>query len=169
MFSVTNVLKRQGKRKEAKRFIKFSMVGALGALIDFGILNFLIFSVGWSSNSGKVLANIISTSVAIVSNFTWNRLWTFPESRSRRKRVQLVQFTLVNLIGLAINTAIFYITDNFIYIPLLQLDIFHPNGLFILTPLEPEILAIQLAKATAIGIVLFWNFGANRLWTYRGL
>lgn len=169
MFLVTNVLKRQGNRKEAKRFIKFGMVGALGALIDFGILNFLIFSLGWSSNLGKVLANIISTSVAIISNFTWNRLWTFPESRSRRKRVQLVQFTLVNLIGLAINTAIFYITDNFVYIPLLQLAIFHPNGLFILAPLEPETLAIQLAKATAIGIVLFWNFGANRLWTYRGL
>ena len=27
----------------------------------------------------------------------------------------------------------------------------------------------NLAKAVAIVVVLFWNFGANRLWTYRGL
>jgi putative flippase GtrA len=30
-------------------------------------------------------------------------------------------------------------------------------------------LAFNLAKAIAIVVVLFWNFGANRLWTYRGL
>jgi len=166
----TNVLRRSSKRKEAKRFIKFSMVGALGALIDFGILNFLIFSVGWTSDLGKVMANVISTSLAIVSNFTWNRLWTFPESRSRKKRSQLPKFTIVNLIGLAINTLIFYISDNFIYAPLFHLNIFYNDvGVFIFEPLSPETLAIQLAKATAIAIVLFWNFGANRLWTYRGL
>ena len=26
-----------------------------------------------------------------------------------------------------------------------------------------------LASAVAIGVVLFWNFAANRMWTYRGL
>ena len=27
----------------------------------------------------------------------------------------------------------------------------------------------NFAKLIAIGVVLFWNFFANRLWTYRGL
>jgi putative flippase GtrA len=27
----------------------------------------------------------------------------------------------------------------------------------------------NLAKATASGVTLFWNFGANRAWTWRGL
>jgi putative flippase GtrA len=169
MSLITNVLQRPEKRKEAKRFIKFSIVGAFGALIDFGILNLLIFGFGWANMVGKLLANVISTSMAIVSNFTWNRLWTFPESRERKKRVQLVQFALVNFVGLAINTGIFFIADHYIFLPLLNSALFSPEGQFILAPLEPDNLAIQLAKAMAIGIVLFWNFGANRLWTYRGL
>ena len=169
MSLITNVLRQPKKRKEAKRFIKFGIVGALGAVIDIGGLNLLIFGFGWSSVAGKLLANVISTSVAIISNFTWNRLWTFPESRERKKRVQLVQFTLVNLVGLALNTGIFYLADHYLYVPLLNSQVFSPGGQFILAPFEAESLAIQLAKITAIGIVLFWNFGANRLWTYRGL
>jgi putative flippase GtrA len=30
-------------------------------------------------------------------------------------------------------------------------------------------LAYNLSKAVATIIVLFWNFGANRLWTFRGI
>lgn len=152
MSLLTTVVNNPEQRKEVKRFIKFGIVGAIGAIVDFGVLNALIFIAGWVSPGGKILANIISTSIAIISNFTWNRLWTYPESRERKKRVQLVQFTIVNLVGLIINTGIFSMTDHLLYS-----QFFPPN------------IAIQLAKATAIGIVLFWNFGANRLWTYRGL
>lgn len=134
-------------RKEFVRFVKFAIVGSLGAVIDFGLLNLMYKTVGlpllWS--------NTVSVSVAIVSNFTWNRLWTFPESRSRRKRKQLPQFALVNIIGLAINNVIVVGLDA----------LFSP---FIADPWD-----YNLAKAIAIGVVLFWNFGANRLWTYRGL
>jgi len=152
MSILTAVLDSPRKRKEVKRFIKFGIVGAIGSVIDFGVLNALIFLVGWSSPQGKIMANLISTSMAIVSNFAWNRLWTFPESRQRNRTTQLVQFTIVNLIGLAINTGIFFVADHYLY------ELYFPTNV-----------AIQLAKATAIGIVLFWNFGANRLWTYRGL
>jgi putative flippase GtrA len=147
-------------RKEAKRFIKFGIVGALGAVVDFSVFNALIFMLHWTSDEQKLLANIISVSVAIISNFTWNRLWTFPESQSRKKRVQLVQFTVVNLVGLILNSIIFYFSYKFFFVPMLELW------------MEPGLLralAANLAKAFAIGLVLFWNFGANRLWTYRGL
>jgi putative flippase GtrA len=90
-------------------------------------------------------------SAAILSNFTWNRLWTFPESRSRKKRRQLPQFALVNFIGLVINNIIVVGID----------------ALLINYIGEPW--SYNIAKAVAIVIVLFWNFGANRLWTYRGL
>ena len=115
--------------KEITRFLKFCVVGTLGAVIDFGSLNLLILSFGFS----KILANTCSFSVAVISNFIWNRLWTFPEARDRPIVPQLGQFFLVN-IGLA-----------------------HYK------------LAYNLSKAIATIIVLFWNFGANRLWTYRGI
>jgi len=152
MSSISTVLNRTDKKKEFKRFIKFGLVGIIGSIVDFSILNFLIFVLGFSSPTGKIIANLISTSAAILSNFTWNRLWTFPESRKRKKRVQLVQFTLVNLVGLIINTAIFFLTDHYFFSQFVASNV-----------------SVQLAKLTAIGLVMFWNFGANRIWTYRGL
>lgn len=33
----------------------------------------------------------------------------------------------------------------------------------------PDPFDYNLAKIIAIGVVLFWNYGANRLWTYKGI
>ncbi len=137
----------QAHLKEYKRFAKFAIVGALGSVIDFSLLNLMKGVFGWP----LLWANTFSVSVAIISNFVWNRLWTFPESRIRKKRVQLVQFTAVNLIGLVLNNLIVVGCDA-----LLQSYIHEPWS-------------YNIAKAIAIGIILFWNFGVNRLWTYRGL
>lgn len=134
-------------RREVKRFIKFSMVGTLGAIIDFAVLNLLILGFGW----GKAAANTVSFTAAVLSNFTWNRLWTYPESRQRHVASQLGQFALVNLIGLGINQLVFLSLDHWVFTPW-----FGPLG-------------YNLAKASAILIVLFWNFAVNRLWTFKGL
>jgi len=133
--------------KEAIRFFKFALVGTLGALVDFGVLNLLILGVGMP----KFWANTCSFSVAVLSNFTWNRLWTFPESRERPLRTQLPQFALVNLAGLVINQVVFLSLDHYLFGPL-----FGPLG-------------YNLAKAVATLVVLFWNYGINRIWTYKGL
>jgi putative flippase GtrA len=134
-------------RKEVLRFAKFAIVGAIGAIIDFGLLNLMHKVFGWP----LLWANTLSVSTAIVSNFTWNRLWTYPESRVRRKRKQLPQFALINFIGLAINNLIVVGLDA------------------VFSHFIPDPWDYNLAKAIAIGVVLFWNFGANRLTTYRGL
>lgn len=145
MFSLTQIY--QSRPKEFNRFIKFAIVGALGALIDFGLLNLMRGYFDWD----LLWANTFSVCVAMLSNFTWNRLWTYPESRARKKRTQLPQFVVVNLIGLLLNNLIVVGVDA------------------LLVSYIGEPLSYNVAKAIAIGIVLFWNFGANRLWTYRGL
>jgi len=137
----------QTRPKEVTRFVKFSIVGAIGAIIDFALLNLLRGVFGWP----LVWANTVSVSVAILSNFTWNRFWTYPESRTRKKRKQLPQFVLINIVGLLINNLIVVGLDA------------------LLVPYIGEPWSYNLAKAVAIGVVLFWNFGINRLWTYRGL
>jgi len=150
--------------KELERFIKFAIVGAIGAVVDFSVLNVMktIFEgmglgIGWDvpwppHQIQLVAANIISFSTAVLSNFTWNRLWTFPESRERPIGSQLAQFAIVNILGLIINTGILVIMDQFVFQ--------HFVG---------ERLSYNLAKAFAIGVVLFWNFGVNRIWTYKGI
>lgn len=137
----------QSHPKEFNRFVKFALVGVLGAVIDFALLNLMRGVFEWH----LLWANTLSVSVAIVSNFCWNRLWTFPESRQRKKRTQLPQFALVNLVGLILNNII-----------VLGID-------YLIVSYIGEPLSYNLAKVVAIGIVLFWNFGANRMWTYRGL
>ncbi len=143
--NITNIY--QTNPKEFNRFIKFSMVGALGAIIDFAVLNLMLHVFGME----LLLANTISVSVAILSNFTWNRLWTYPESRTRKKRKQLTQFAIINIVGLLINNLLVVSVD------------------YLLRPYVGPILSPNIAKLAAIGVVLFWNFGANRIWTYRGL
>lgn len=134
------------RRTEVVRFLKFSVVGAIGALVDFGVLNLGIQVFGLA----KWLANTFSFSAAVLSNFIWNRLWTYPESRHDPLAPQLGQFFVVNLVGYGINQAIFLSLDRYV---------FEPWGVW----------GYNVAKAIAIGVVLFWNFCINRIWTYRGI
>jgi len=132
--------------KEVERFIKFAIVGTSGAVVDFGILNFCILVLGFC----KPLANTCSFSMAVLNNFIWNRLWTFPESRDRPFLPQLAQFTIVNIGGYILNQTIFLGLDYLIL---------HRFG----------VLGYNLSKAIATIVVLFWNFGVNRIWTFRGI
>ena len=86
--------------KERSRFIRFAIVGAAGAVIDFGVFNFLTNLVGYFKEN-VVWASVISFILAVISNFTWNRLWTYPDSRSKPLARQLTQFVAVSVIGFA--------------------------------------------------------------------
>jgi putative flippase GtrA len=133
--------------REVVRFLKFATVGALGMVVDLTILNIMHKMFGLP----LLVANTISFTTAVLSNFTWNRLWTFPESRQRPLVPQLAQFGLVNVIGLAINNLVLWVVFNLV------------KG-FVPDPWD-----YNMAKIVAIGVVLFWNYGINRLWTYRGI
>jgi putative flippase GtrA len=142
----------QAAHPEVRRFIKFMIVGGIGAMLDVSVLTLLVFVF----HVPDYLANIVSVACAIVSNFTWNTLWTFPESREQNKlHKHFAQFALVNIVGLGINEIVFVLTDKFLFEPLLERVGVNPA------------LGIYPAKMFAIGIVLFWNFGINRIWTYR--
>lgn len=147
------------KKKELVRFIKFSVVGTIGAVVDFGTLYLLHVLLGLPI----VLANTCSFTAAVLSNFTWNRYWTYPDSRSKPVRTQLLQFFIVNVVGWGINTGILLLLRY----PCVALT-GNVTGTLTLS-LSDEMLykvGYNLAKAIATGVVLFWNFGINRLWTY---
>jgi putative flippase GtrA len=143
-------------KKERTRFIRFATVGIIGAVIDFGILNLL----NQAFHIEILIAQAISFSTAVISNFTWNRLWTFPESRSKTMGTQLAQFAIVSVIGLGLRTLIFSSLDSAM-ISLSQ-KIFPSNFL-----LKPEVIGHNVSLAVVIIIILFWNFFINRFWTYN--
>jgi putative flippase GtrA len=144
-------------RKERTRFLKFMVVGAIGAVVDFGIMNLLTRLFGMS----LVWAGTISFISAIISNFIWNRYWTYPDSRSRPISNQLFMFFLVNVAGLAIRIPIL----RFLEPPVRR--IFQDLSLGI--SLTPEFLAKNFTLAVAVGVVMLWNFFVNRYWTYNDI
>jgi putative flippase GtrA len=144
---VINRLPLAARPKEVERFLKFAVVGIIGMVVDLSVLTLARELLGVSLS----LAVGIGFSTAVLSNFTWNRLWTFPESRQRPLATQLVQFIIINVIGLGINEVV-----------VLGL---HPVFLHVLN--DPP--AYLGAKIIAIGIVLFWNYFVNRAWTYKGI
>jgi putative flippase GtrA len=144
-------------RQERTRFLKFMAVGVIGAIVDFGIMNLLTRGV----NLPLVWAGTISFICALLSNFLWNRYWTYPDSRSRPVGRQLAMFGIVNVAGLAIRIPIL----RFLESPVLRLF----ERLNMSLPLSPAFLAKNGTLAIAVGIVMLWNFFVNRYWTYNDI
>ena len=140
---------------ERGRFAKFMVVGAFGAVVDFGIANLLTHFLDYA----LVAAGTISFACAILSNFVWNRYWTYPDSRSRPISNQLLMFFVVNVAGLAIRLPILHFLE-----PPMRTAF---QGLKLGISLTPEFLAKNFTLAVAVGVVLLWNFFVNRYWTYN--
>jgi len=142
--------------RERTRFFRFAVVGIIGAVVDFGTFNLLTSFAGLTA----VLASVISFVAAIISNFTWNRYWTYPDSRSKPLGSQLIQFSAVSLLGLLIRTPIIYFLEPLFF------NIFSEFAFLPIGFITAEFLANNLALAIAVIVVMFWNFFINRYWTY---
>ena len=150
---MTIVLKNPAERV---RFLKFAVVGLIGAVIDFGVMNLIVAL----AHAPLVLAGTISFICAVISNFIWNRFWTYPESRTKPLLGQLGQFALVNAAGLLIR------------LPILKFGEPALGKLLESAPLVSR--SIQFIShngtlALAIGVVMMWNFFVNRYWTYNDI
>jgi putative flippase GtrA len=145
-------------RKELTRFFKFAVVGTIGAMVDFGILYLLHVVVGWP----LALSNTLSFTCAVLSNFTWNRIWVYPDSRAKPISSQLVQFFAVNIVGWAINTGILLLLTAPLRGVAATLPFVAAGGADL-----AHTLGYNAAKVFATGVVLFWNFFVNRFWTYN--
>ena len=140
--------------KERTRFVKFATVGALGALIDFAVMN-LFTHMGFK----LVIAGSISFVFAVLSNFTLNRYWTYPDSRSRHFLHQLGMFFLVNAAGIAFRIPTLH------YVEPVMTSAF--ESMAHITHNTAQLLAKNATLAFAIGVVMIWNFFINRYWTYN--
>ncbi len=131
--------------KEIERFTRFLTVGAVGTLLDFTLLTLLKLA-----GLPTIIANSLSFTVGLINNFTWNRLWTFGDAVQADWKKQLAQFTVVSLIGLALNNLIVLSLEGVLGTMLGQ----------------PE-WGYLPAKVIATGVVVFWNYFANRMWTFK--
>ena len=115
---------------------KFCTVGVSGYAINLSVYAALVFA-----GVHYLPAACCSFLVAVTSNYTWNRLWTFRHQRGH-VGVQGLRFLAVSSVALGANLAF-------------------------LTTLVAIGLSELPAQAVAIVLVTPWNFVANKLWSFR--
>ena len=160
--------------REVRRFAKFLVVGAVGFAVDFGGFNlFHALGVGRSlaalvpvsfepaasylATHTEVIEQALSFCCAVLSNFLWNYFWLYPEARDANQAKKITKFFIVSVAGLILGVPIFgvalYLSRGFVKVVGLSSLSFNVAG--------------NMALVCRVGVLLFWNFFANRFWTYR--
>lgn len=85
------------------QFLRFACVGAVGFVVDAGILTTLM-QLGWQ----PVLARLISFPAAVATTWLLNKAWTFA-SATIRPRGGYVRYSGIQIVGALINLGIFTI------------------------------------------------------------
>jgi putative flippase GtrA len=132
------------------QFIRFGLVGFANTLIDFGILNLLLFFADYPAGPGLVLCNSTAFFFASINSYMINKNWTFSDRRSGTVS-HFGLFMVVTIAGLAINSGILY---------LLTLPAIPPAAF-------PEALWINIAKLMATAASMLWNFCSYRWFVFR--
>jgi putative flippase GtrA len=159
------------KGKEVERFLKFAVVGTVGAMVDFGTLFLVQATILPPLNATSVAAaTTIAFCAAIISNFIWNRFWTYPDSRSRSVRRQLIQFAFISFVGwfgrtIWISSSYHAVGSFFMPILLPLIQNFQPG--YAPSETAEGKLGTFIAMVIGVIVVMFWNFFANRYWTYN--
>ena len=143
------------EKKEHIRFAKFAVVGAIGSLIDIGVMNLMTQAFHFP----LVVGGSISFVCAVTNNFLGNRYWTYPDSRSKALPHQLGMFFTVNAVGIAIRIPIL----KYVELPLARLFESMAHISFDVA----DAFAKNATLLFAIGVVMLWNFFINRYWTYN--
>jgi len=122
----------------SSQLIKFALVGITGMGLDFGTTWLLKEKI----KINKFVANACGFSIAVVNNFILNKCWTF-DNQNPIATEQFFKFLVISIVGLGINSLLLFILLKKI------------KGNF------------YLVKLAVIGLVFFWNFSANYLYTFK--
>lgn len=97
-----------------KQFFRFATVGALGILIDFGILNLLSWIFGITKGNGIIPLNAVSFGSALIVTFLLNKHWTFKDLSRGDNIRKLNLYMMVSILGLVINTGIVKVITDYV-------------------------------------------------------
>ena len=141
-------------KSNAKQFGKYAVVGIAGTLIDVGGFTLLIAFTPLN----RFIAASLSFIAAVINNFTFNRLWTFQDTRPIAELFP--KFLAVSLIGLALNLGCLWFYSALLQW-ILQIGGLLPAGAAIPTYVS------TLGKIGASGTVFLYNYLANKWWTFQ--
>lgn len=120
-------------------FLKYAIVWIVGTSIDVGILYILAVVF----DILYIISTVIAFIFAATNNFLLNKIWTFGDKNAWYKR-QYIKFLTVSVIWLGLTLLCMGFLVEIIHLPII------------------------LSKLLTSGIVLLWNFLANKYWTFAG-
>lgn len=126
-----------------REVIKFGVVGGVAYVVDLAVFNLLRFGPGELLGDKPLTAKAVSVAVATCVAWYGNRQWTFRRRRTAAPVRELVQFFVINAIGLGIGLLCLFVSH---YV------------LGLRTPLADNV------SANGVGLVLSTLF---RFWAYR--
>ena len=133
------------------RYVKFGIVGASGTVVNMVVLylchNYLFD--GLEADLGKpYLSLAVAIAVGTLNNFSWNRLWTWPDRGAETAEEatpgflhQLLKYALASWFGIGLQ--------------------------YVLTLWWSHFMHYMLANVLAILVASVSNFLANDRWTFK--
>lgn len=122
--------------------IKYGAVGAISTIIDYLLLNFSYYLLG-NQASLLWLSTGIGFTGGMINGYFLNSRWTFAYNTRGKEATKLSQFAIVSLIGLGLTE-------------LIVLNFSLKFGL-----------EKNVSKLISVVIVFFWNYFANKFWTFK--
>jgi len=128
------------------RFLKFGIVGSSGIFVNFAVLYLcqeFLFRALEPRDTRLSLSLAAAIFVATLNNFTWNRLWTWGDRKSRIRKhilIQLGQYFVACWLSIVLQ--------------------------FVFTKILAHYLHYLVANLFAIGIAALVNYLANDAWTF---
>lgn len=108
--------------KVVYQLAKFILVGALNTLIDWGILNLLMFLTSVVAGSQFLMFKGFSFLAATTNSYFWNKFWTFKKAdasvdgcgqmKKENAGSEFAQFLIVSVIGFGLNLGVAHLIVN---------------------------------------------------------
>ena len=125
------------------RFLKFSIVGGSGVIVNMGMLYFLTEFADFY----YLVSSLIAIEVSILCNFALNDLWTWGDRKRQTQRPYLERMARYNL-----SAAVSGFLGNFVIMTILT---------------EAAGLQYLLSNFVGIGVGILLNYFLNDRWTYK--
>ncbi len=134
-----------------KQFSRFVVVGFINTAIDFFVLNVLSFLTGIEKGAGAAILSSVSFLIANLNSYILNKKWTFKEHSAKGISRQFTKFFSVSLGGMVINFVVVGVLTTYVQLPF-EID---------------DRIWLNLSKATAVGIAMFWNFFGYKFLVFK--
>ncbi|MFA5926685.1 MAG: GtrA family protein [Patescibacteria group bacterium] len=139
-------MKKSSKQSLFSELVKYGLVGVVSTVIDLVLLKLLreVGVVLW-------LAVAAGFSAGTVNGYFMNSRWTFRYNTEGQEAKKFSQFAVISFIGLGLTEIIVHYLSLYL------------NANFGYSVSQGE----TISKLVSVIVVFFWNFGANKIWTFN--